>query len=64
MGEQYPVNMGIGNQLNRVDVVNLTLGTVAQIGPLEVVNGFVVPLSTGGEKAFDLEYNLQVQLRL
>ena len=44
-------------------MVNLTLGAVADFGKTQVLNGFVLPLSEDDNKAFDFEYNLQVQRR-
>ena len=52
--------MFIGNQLNRVDIMNLSMGCAAAIGKTQIINGFVVPISSGEEKAFDFEYDLQI----
>jgi hypothetical protein len=60
-GERLPVNIDIGNGLNRVDIINMTLGCVAQFGNAQIINGLVIPFNIGLEKAFDYEYNLQVQ---
>ncbi len=62
-GVTYPVDLGVGNQLNRTDIVNLTIGAVAQIGKTEILNGFIIPLDERPEKPFDFEYNLQIQRR-
>jgi hypothetical protein len=54
----------IGNFLNRTDIVNVVAGISANIGAdgrTSITNGFALPVSSGEERAFDLEYNLQVQ---
>jgi hypothetical protein len=51
-----------GNALNRVDIVNLALGASARVGGWVLTNGITVPLGADiDERAFDFEYNLQVQ---
>ena len=53
-----------GNFLNQTDIVNAVFGLSGNIGRdgrTVVTNGIAVPISDGEEKAFDLEYNLQVQ---
>jgi hypothetical protein len=62
-GEPVPVAASVGNVANRVDVVNLVLGLAAEVGRTTITNGFVMPLSQDDNKAFDFEYNLQVQRR-
>jgi hypothetical protein len=56
-----PVDLALGNGANRVDILNLTLGCAVESGNTTITNGFVMPLSTGDDKAFDFEYNLQIQ---
>ena len=62
-GGPIPVDFAAGNGANRIDIVNLTLGFAAEVGQTTITNGFVLPLSKGDNKAFDMEYNLQVQRR-
>lgn len=52
-----------GNLANRVDLVNLAYAPVIEFGRLTVQNAFVVPLSTGDNRAFDFEYSLLVNRR-
>ena len=57
----------LGNTLNRLDIWNLTLGAVLQIGSrVYVTNGFVIPLGemNNGSALFDWEYSLQINYRL
>lgn len=55
------IDISLGNSANRVDVFNMVLGCASELGDTTITNGFVMPLSTGDNKAFDFEYNLQVQ---
>ena len=50
-----------GNLDNRVDIVNLVTGFSMNVGPLVVTNGFTAPITTGSNRGFDFEYNLQIQ---
>lgn len=53
-----------GNFMNRSDIVNVGVGLSANIGAQGrtlVTNGLVLPVTQGDQRAFDLEYNLQVQ---
>lgn len=58
-----PVNVVSGPTFNNVDIVNMTLGLVADLGTCQVTNGFVFPLSDGRNRAFDFEYSLQLNRR-
>lgn len=51
----------VGNQENRVDILNLATGLVAEICDWKITNGAIVPLRSGSDRGFDFEYNLQVQ---
>ncbi|TWT36101.1 hypothetical protein KOR34_10000 [Posidoniimonas corsicana] len=51
----------IGNRNSRVDILNGVLGVSARINGTQITNGFTMPLRTGDNRAFDFEYNLQVQ---
>jgi hypothetical protein len=56
-----PPNPVIGNQRNRIDVLNLTAGVTAQIAErLMVTTAAVVPLLQGDNKLFDWEFQLQL----
>lgn len=54
--------LSIGNQANRVDILNAALGVQADMGPFVVTHGFVAPVRQAPDRGFDFEYNLQVQL--
>jgi hypothetical protein len=49
----------IGNQANRVDIVNAAAGVSGQLGRWVLTNGFVAPVTA--TRGFDFEYNLQAQ---
>ena len=51
----------IGNRNNRVDIVNLVTGISANVGNFVVTNGFTAPITSGSNRGFDFEYNLQIQ---
>ncbi|TWT72747.1 hypothetical protein Pla123a_40460 [Posidoniimonas polymericola] len=51
----------IGNLNSRVDILNGVLGVSARINGTQITNGFTMPLRTGDNRAFDFEYNLQIQ---
>jgi hypothetical protein len=51
----------VGNQDNRVDILNAATGVSAQVGAWIVTNGFVAPVRQAPDRGFDFEYNLQVQ---
>ena len=53
----------IGNIANRVDIVNLTLGSAIEMGRAEITPGFTIPLSTGDQKPFDWEFTLLANYR-
>ena len=61
LGNPLPVNFTLGNGANRMDILNTATGFSMQIGNTTVTNGLVLPLSDGSNKAFDAEYNLQIQ---
>jgi hypothetical protein len=55
-------NITVGNRNNRVDMINLTTGVTANMGPWVVTNGCSVPVKECEcSRGFDFEYNLQVQ---
>jgi hypothetical protein len=56
-------SISVGNQANRVDILNLATGFAVDLNRWKVTNGFVVPLREGSDRGFDFEYNLQVQTR-
>ncbi len=57
-------NFVIGNLANRVDIFNLTLGTTIELGNRATITpAFVIPLSSGDNKAFDWEFQLQLNWR-
>ena len=58
-----PVNIMVGNGANRNDIVNLSMGTAAEMNNWMIINGLIIPLSGGDNKAFDFEYNVQFQRR-
>jgi len=51
----------VGNLDNRIDIVNLVAGLSADVGNWVVTNGVTAPITTGSNRGFDFEYNLQVQ---
>jgi len=59
-----PVDLEVGNRANRNDIVNLTLGSTAEIRKsTTLATGFVIPLREASDKPFDLEFNLQLNHR-
>ncbi len=57
IGEQ---NLRVGNLANRVDSLNLTIGTQATIHKTNFSNGFSVPIRTGTDRGYDFEYSLSI----
>lgn len=54
----------VGNLSNRIDVLNLTLGSTMEfMNRATVATGFVVPLRLGSDKPFDFEVIVQVNWR-
>ena len=54
-------NPVVGNRRGRVDIVDLTVGATCVLGDrLTIANGFAFPLSTGDNRVFNWEYQLQV----
>ncbi|TWU21923.1 hypothetical protein [Bythopirellula polymerisocia] len=51
----------VGNRNNRVDIVNLVGGVSANVGNWVITNGITAPVTTGTNRGFDFEYNLQLQ---
>lgn len=52
-----------GNSLNRVDIINLTVGPTLELANgSTIAAGFVLPLDDAPEKPFDFEFQLQVNL--
>lgn len=57
-------NFQFGNRLNRVDVVNLTVGLHAEIADRTTVRvGGVFPLENDADKPFDAEFQISVNRR-
>lgn len=50
-----------GNKANQVDIVNVVAGLSARIGNWVITNGCTAPITTGSNRAFDFEYNFQLQ---
>jgi hypothetical protein len=61
IGTITPQTVTVGNQDNRVDIVNAAVGTAGQWGPWTVINGVVAPIREAPDRGFDFEYNLQLQ---
>jgi hypothetical protein len=56
--------LAVGNLANRVDTLNLTLGTTLEINNRSTLaTGFVLPLRSGFDKPFDFEFILQFNWR-
>jgi hypothetical protein len=57
-------NFVVGNLANRIDIINLTLGTTFEISNrATTTTAFVIPLSNGDNKPFDWEFQLQLNWR-
>jgi hypothetical protein len=57
-------NLRVNNNANRIDVLNLTLGTHFQLGQLSTLTAaVVVPLKDGQNKLFDTEVGIQFNRR-
>lgn len=54
-------NCAVGNQANRVDILNAALGLSAEVRAWVITNGFVAPIRSAPDRGFDFEYNLQAQ---
>ena len=54
-------DLTFGNLDNRVDVINVVTGLTMNVGNYVVTNGFTTPITTGSNRGFDFEYNLQIQ---
>lgn len=52
-----------GNRANRIDVLNLATGLVAQCGRLTVTSAAIVPLRTGTDRTFDAALYFQAERR-
>jgi hypothetical protein len=49
----------VGNQRNRVDILDLTVGNTIEIAQQATIGtGFVFPLRTGSNRTFDWEFQL------
>lgn len=60
-GVTLPLELEVGNQANRVDILNAALGLSAEVRAWTITNGFVAPLRSAPDRGFDFEYNLQAQ---
>lgn len=54
-------SIDVGNENNRIDILNVVLGLSANVGNWVVTNGVTAPIRTGADRGFDFEYNLQLQ---
>ena len=61
LGNVITTEIIVGNRNNRVDIVNLVTGLSANMGNWVVTNGVSAPVTTGTNRGFDFEYNLQLQ---
>ena len=52
--------LNFGNTAGRVDLLNAVVGTQAVIGKTVFVHGFVVPMRSGADKAYDFEYSFSM----
>jgi len=53
-----------GNELDTTNIVNVAIGLSANVGSegnTVITSGLIMPVSQGLERAFDLEFNLQIQ---
>lgn len=53
--------ISVGNENNRIDILNVVTGLSANVGNWVVTNGVTTPIRTGADRGFDFEYNLQLQ---
>jgi hypothetical protein len=54
----------VGNLNNRLDILNLTLGSTFEIANrATIATGFVIPLKGGADRTFDFEFQLQLNWR-
>jgi hypothetical protein len=60
-GGNVPQTITVGNQKNRQDILNAAAGVSAQMGSWVITNGVICPIRERPDRAFDFEYNLQVQ---
>lgn len=60
LGTYQPLNIQLCDYGNRVDTLNLAAGIPTRIGMTTFTHGFIVPLRTGQNRAFDFEYNFFV----
>lgn len=59
----FPAAPTVGNQRNRLDIVNMTLGTTFVISnQATVATAFAFPLRGGDNRTFDWEFQLQLNL--
>ncbi|MCA9234874.1 MAG: hypothetical protein KDA44_05360 [Planctomycetales bacterium] len=60
--DPFTVDLRAGGPAGNVDVVNLSAGVVLDLGSCMLTNGIVVPISGNGvgNRAFDFEYNMQL----
>jgi hypothetical protein len=61
-GDDLPLNLAVG-QTNNFDFLNLTAGIAVDLGTCLITNGVAVPLLNDEDRAFDMEYNLQIHQR-
>ena len=54
-------SIDVGNEANRIDVLNVVTGLSANVGKWVVTNGVSAPVRKGADRGFDFEYNLQLQ---
>jgi hypothetical protein len=62
-GDSFALAARAGRDDANIDIVNLSTGLAVDMGSCLITNGIVVPVSGDDDRAFDCEYNLQVNLR-
>lgn len=58
-----PLELTLGNEANRVDIVNVGAGMEFEMGRWAVSPGAVVPVSVGDNKPFDYEVDVRINRR-
>ncbi|MFO0870253.1 MAG: hypothetical protein U0935_15095 [Pirellulales bacterium] len=58
-----PLTLDLGNEANRVDIVNIGAGMEFELGRWAIAPGAVVPVTVGDNKPFDYEVDLRINRR-
>lgn len=58
-----PLQLTLGNEANRVDIVNIGVGLEVEMRKWVISPGLVLPLTTGDNKPFDYEFDLRLNRR-